>query len=201
MKWLFNMENPVMRALSAVADLMLLNLLTLLCCLPVFTMGAALTALNAAAIKLVRGEEETAVRDFFRGFRANFKKGTILGLIFLLIFGMLAADYLAAGSFAPVLRPVIAAIALLVLMVGMYAFALPARYENTIAGTLKNAVLLAVAYFPRTAGMVVFAMTFWILIVTFLAYGAPVFILCGLSLPCYVAVLLLQPVFTNLEKS
>ena len=44
------MENPVMRALSTTADLIMLNLLTILCCLPVVTVGAALTALNTAAI-------------------------------------------------------------------------------------------------------------------------------------------------------
>ena len=45
MRWLFDMENPVMRALSTTADLIVLNLLTILCCLPVVTVGAALFAL------------------------------------------------------------------------------------------------------------------------------------------------------------
>ena len=60
------MENPVMRALSTTADLIMLNLLTILCCLPVVTVGAALTALNTAAIKIVRGEETAPVKDYFR---------------------------------------------------------------------------------------------------------------------------------------
>lgn len=201
MKWLFDMENPVMRSLSAAADLIVLNLLTILCCLPVLTMGAALTALNAAAIRIVRGEETAPVKDYFRAFRENFKKGTVLGLIFLLIFVVLLADYLAAGSYVPILRPVIAAIALLVLMLGQYAFALLARYENTLRGTLKNALLLAVGYFPRTLGMAVFTVVLWLLAIQFLRYGAPILFLFGLSLPCYVTVLLLQKVFDHLENN
>ena len=195
------MENPVMRALSTTAGLIMLNLLTILCCLPVVTVGAALTALNTAAIKIVRGEETAPVKDYFRAFRVNFKKGTVLGLIFLLVFAVLIVDYLAAGNAVPLLRPVIAAIALLVLMLGQYAFAMLARYENTLRGTLKNALLLSIGYFPRTLGMAVFAAALWLLAIQFLRYGAPILFLFGFSLPCYVTILLLQKVFDNLEKT
>ncbi|MDO5545990.1 MAG: YesL family protein [Eubacteriales bacterium] len=201
MKRLFDMENPLMQALSTAADLIVLNLLTILCSLPVVTIGAALTAQNAAVIKLVRGEETSPAKDFFRAFRENFKKGTALGLLFLLAIAVLMADYLAAGSFVPVLCPVIAAIALLVLTLGQYAFALLARYENTLRGTLKNAFLLAVGYFPRTLGMAVFAVALWLLAVQFLRYGAPILFLFGLSLPCYMVILLLRPVFAKLETT
>lgn len=195
------MENPVMRALSTTADLIMLNLLTILCCLPVVTVGAALTALNTAAIKIVRGEETAPVKDYFRAFRVNFKKGTVLGLIFLLVFAVLIVDYLAAGNAVSILRPVIAAIALLVLMLGQYAFAMLARYENTLRGTLKNALLLSIGYFPRTLGMAVFAAALWLLAIQFLRYGAPILFLFGFSLPCYVTILLLQKVFDHLEKT
>ena len=195
------MENPVMRALSTTADLIVLNLLTILCCLPVVTVGAALTALNTAAIKIVRGEETAPVKDYFRAFRLNFKKGTVLGLIFLLVFAVLLVDYLAAGNAVSILRPVIAAIALLVLMLGQYAFAMLARYENTLRGTLKNALLLSIGYFPRTLGMAVFAAALWLLAIQFLRYGAPILFLFGFSLPCYVTILLMQGIFAKLENS
>lgn len=201
MRWFFDMENPVMRTLSVVADLILLNLLTLLCSLPLITIGAALTALNVTTIKIVRGEESALVKDYFRAFRENFKKGTGMGLLFLLIFAVLIADYLAAGSYIPILRPVILAIALLILMLGQYAFALLARYENTVRGTLKNAFLLAVGYFPRTVGMAVFAVALWLLAIQFLRYGAPILFLFGFSLPCYVTILLMQGIFAKLENS
>ena len=201
MRWLFDMENPVMRALSTTADLIVLNLLTILCGLPVVTVGAALTALNTAAIKIVRGEETAPVKDYFRAFRVNFKKGTVLGLIFLLVFAVLIVDYLAAGNAVSILRPVIAAIALLVLMLGQYAFAMLARYENTLRGTLKNALLLSIGYFPRTLAMAVFAAALWLLAIQFLRYGAPILFLFGFSLPCYVTILLLRKVFDNLEKN
>lgn len=201
MRWFFDMENPVMRTLSVVADLIVLNLLTILCCLPVVTAGAALTALNATVIQILRGEESAPAKDFFRAFRENFKKGSAMGLLFLLFFLMLYVDYLAAQTFIPALCPVIAALALLVLTLGLYAFALLARYENTLWGTLKNALLLAVGYFPKTLGMAVFAVALWLLAVQFLRYGGPILFLFGLSLPCYVCILLMQGIFANLEKT
>lgn len=201
MRWFFDMENPVMRTLSVVADLIVLNLLTIACCLPVVTAGASLTALNATVIKILRGEETAPAKDYFRAFRENFKKGSAMGLIFLLIFALLYVDYLAAQAFIPALCPVIAAIALLALMLGQYAFALLARYENTLRGTLKNALLLAVGYFPKTLGMAVFAVALWLLAIQFLRYGGPILFLFGLSLPCYVTMLLLQSVFASLEKT
>lgn len=201
MRWFFDMDNPVMRTLSVVADLIFLNLLTMVCCLPVVTAGAALTALNATVIQILRGEETAPVKDYFRAFRKNFKKGCVMGLLFLVIFPLLYVDYVAAQTFIPVLCPVIAAMALLVLILGLYGFALLARYENTLRGTLKNALLLAVGYFPKTLAMAVFTVALWLLSIQFLRYGAPILFLFGLSLPCYVCILLMQGIFANLEKT
>ena len=53
----FNLDSPVMNALNKMADLIWLNILTLICCIPVITIGASLTALNYVTLKLVRDEE------------------------------------------------------------------------------------------------------------------------------------------------
>ena len=124
-----------------------------------------------------------------------------MGMLFTLVMLVLLADFWAATQWMPVLRPVFAALALLTLMLGQYAFALLARYENTLLETLKNACLLAVGYFPRTLAMAVFAAALWLLSVQFLRYGAPILFLFGLSLPCYVTLLLLRSVFSQLDHS
>lgn len=200
MKRLFDMDNPVMRALSVAADLLVLNLLTLLCSLPILTAGAAFTALNDVIIHIVRQEEGYIVKPFFRSFAGNFKKGTVLGILLLAAAVFLYFDYLAALVYIPPLRAGIAAIAVIVLAVAMYAFPLLSRYENTLGGTLKNAATLSVGYFPRTLAMAAFAVGFWALALRFIRYGAPLLMMFGLSLPCYVCVLLLNGVFNKLEN-
>ena len=57
MSGFFNMDSPVMRFLSRVCDLMILNFMCLICCIPIVTIGASVTALYSVTLKMVRGEE------------------------------------------------------------------------------------------------------------------------------------------------
>ena len=200
MKKIFDMNNPFMKTLSVAADLLAMNVMALICCLPVITAGAGLTAMNDLAVHLSRQEESYLFKPFFRSFRVNFRQSTLMWLLFLAAGGLLYFDYHAAAVYAPALRYPIAAIGVLVLAIGMYAFALLSRYENTVFGTLKNAVSLAIACFPRTLGMVAFALAFWVLCIRFFKIGTPVLLLFGLSLPCFVCALLLKGIFQKLES-
>ena len=199
-KRIFDANNPLMQALSVAADLLVLNLLTLLCSLPVLTLGAALTALNDAVLRIIRGEDTYLLRSYFRAFRANLLKGSALGLLFLLAGALVWLDYRVALAVAPPLRFTAAAVGVLVLALALYAFALLSRYENTLAGTLKNAASLAVAFFPKTLGMVVCTVAIWVICLNFVNYALPVLLLFGLSLPCYVSALFYTGIFESLEK-
>ena len=201
MKKFFDMDSPIMRALSVAADLLVLNLLTLLCSLPVVTMGAAFTAMNDVCIRIIRGEEGYIVKGFFRSFASNFKKGTLLGLILIAISVFLFFDYFAAQAYFPQMCYGILAIGVILFAIANYAFALLARYENTLGGTMKNAAVLTVGYFPRTLGMVVFAAALWLASFRFPQVGGPILIMFGFSMPCYINVLLLKGVFQKLDES
>ena len=200
MRKIFDDNNPLMRALSVAADLLFLNLLTLLCSLPVLTLGAALSALCDSVQHLVRGDESYLLKSFFRSFRGNLKKGSLLGLIFLFAAVLVYLDYLAAAAYIPILRLSAGAVGVIVLGAALYAFPLQARYENSIGGTLKNALALMIAYFPRTLGMVVCTLALWLLALRFLNYALPLLLMFGLSLPFYVCALLYQDIFETMEK-
>ncbi len=193
------MENPFWQGLSVVADMLLLNLLTLLCCVPVITMGAAFTAMNDVVIHIIRREDNGILKSYGRAFRQNLTKGILYGLIVLAAAGLLYFDYLCALAYAPVFRYGIAALAVLVLAVSMYVFALLARYENSLGKTMKNAAMLAVGYFPRTLGAVLFTIALWLLCIHFYRVGAPILFMFGFSLPCYVCTALMRPIFDRLE--
>ena len=194
------MENPFWQGLSVIADMMILNLLTLLGCIPVVTVGAALTAMNDMVIRIVRQEEGALLPGYWSSFRQNLKKGALSGILFLLAAGILYFDYLCALACAPVFRYGIAALAVLLLALAVYVFALLARYENSLGKTVRNAAMLAVGYFPNTLGMVCFCAAFWVICIRFWRYGTPVLVMCGLSLPCYVCVILMRRMFKQLEE-
>ena len=94
--------NPFVEFLELLADLAILNVLFLLCCLPVVTAGASLAGLNYAAEKLRRQEGRPAA-NFFRGFRVNFRQATIFWIIFLCKHnthsGLAVANLKSMGSF------------------------------------------------------------------------------------------------------
>lgn len=196
---LFNMDNPIMKALSVAADLLLINLFTVVLCIPVVTIGPAFIAMHDIVIRIVRGEEGYTVKPYFQAFAANFKQGALLSLVLVVAGAILYFDYLAALTYIPDLKVAIIAIGVIVLAIAFYAFALFARYENTFGGTMKNAAALAVGYFPRTLFMVVCSIGLWIVCIQFYQFGIPILLLFGFSLPCYVNVLMLKAVFRKLE--
>ncbi len=197
---IFDMDNPVMRALGAICDLLVLNLLAMLCSLPVVTAGAALTALDDVMLRIVRREDCTVVKGYFRAFRANFKHGVALGIIFLLAAAVLYVDFLAAAALSPMLRVAVVAAALIVGAIALYAFALLARYENTLLQTLKNAAALSVAFFPRTLGLLVFTVALWLACLYFFQIALPVLLMFGLSLPAYIGAILFSGIFQKIEN-
>ena len=90
---IFDLDSPLMNVLNKMADLMWLNILTLICCIPIITAGAAFTSMHYVALKIVRNEESYITRSFFKSFKTNFRQATLIWLMILLIAAVLGGDY------------------------------------------------------------------------------------------------------------
>ena len=88
---IFRFESPVMQFIGKVADFILLNLLTLVCSLPIITFGAAYTAKYYVSMKIIRGEEGTLFKAYFKSFKENFKQATLIWIIQLVVLCVLGA--------------------------------------------------------------------------------------------------------------
>ena len=97
------------------------------------------------------------------------------------------------------MRPAILALSLIVLSIALYAFALLPRFGYTLGVTLKTAAKLAVGFFPRTAGMLVFTVALWLLSFRFWRLMLPL-LLFGFALPCYFAAILYNDIFRRMEE-
>ena len=75
---LFNMDNKFFTVMGRVADLIMLNVVFLICCLPIVTIGASLTALHYVTLKMTRNEESYIIRSFFKSFKSEQIFGTKL---------------------------------------------------------------------------------------------------------------------------
>lgn len=159
MKRLFGREGLFYRLLSRTGDLILLNFLFLLCCLPVVTAGASLTALYAVTLKMSRDEESYIAGSFFRAFRENAGRSTRMWLLLLAAALVIAADLMLPGLFPgsvrQVMRLIYTALGLMLLVLAVYAFPEAAYFDNTVRAYLLNAFYLAVRFFYFTVPMTV----------------------------------------------
>lgn len=191
-----------MRALGKMADLMWLNILTMVCCIPVFTIGASLTALHYMALKIVRDEECYISRGFFKSFKQNFKQATLIWLMFMLVFGVLFCDiYIMrqlSGEFNIVVKIVIVIAAVLILFTFMFTFPMLAKFDNTIRNTLKNAFMASVLQFPKTIIMILMLAFPFVLILISESLIPVAFLFCY-SVPAFVGALLYNKFFKKLE--
>ena len=199
---LFNLDNPLMQALGKMADLLLLNMLTLLCCIPIITVGASLTALHYMALKMARNEECYIARGFFKSFKQNFRQATLIWLLMLFMIVVLVMDFLIMNNsgveFNSVIRVLITLFALFVFCGSIYVFPVLAKFDNTIWRTIKNAFLMSIMQLPKTILMVVLYI-FPVVVLVFFYQLAPFAFFFGLSVPAWLSAKLYSKLFKKLE--
>lgn len=164
---LFSDDNPVLNFMRRVADITILNFLFVITCLPVFTIGAALTSLYYVSINAWGREDGYIFKMYFKSFKENFKQATLLWFVFFAVLGALGIQnfYLlktwnTTGVKAYQVCLIIGAVIMIyVLFVFAYTWALLAKFENTVGGTLKNAALMSVLHLPETIGICMMPVT------------------------------------------
>lgn len=145
MKAIFSENSPAMRFLSKTADLMVLNLLFVATSLPLVTLGASLTALNATAISLVTDRYDSVPRTYLDAFRSNFRQGTLLGLASLGLVAVVGAWYVVVdrADVDSLVRLLLFAVVLLLAyrVVGTLIFVFPyqATFSDSVGRVLNNA--------------------------------------------------------------
>ena len=194
-----------MRFLTKIAELMVLNILFCVTSIPLITIGASWTALYSVTLKMVRDEEGSVSRSYFRSFRQNFRQATLLWLGVLVVLALLVLDIrvlngMAGGTAPGLLRVGVEILALLGIMVLQYLFPSLARFEASLADTLKNACMMALAHLPKTALMTAAAVgAVWITLMnnTTIAIGLMVWPLIGFSLMAFGNSGILRKIFDN----
>ncbi|MDE7266355.1 MAG: DUF624 domain-containing protein [Lachnospiraceae bacterium] len=201
---MFKLESPFMNFLNKVADVMILSVVFMLACVPVFTAGAALTAAYYMGFKMVKNEETYIIRGFFKAFKENFKQATIIWLLVLLLVAVMAVDYriiLYSGiSFASWMRIATLTVTVIVLLGIVFVFPMQARFENTVKNTIKNAFLMALSHLPSAFLLIiVYAVPY--LILYFVPQLLPAVFLLGFGCIFYFKSFVLLRVFKKYETT
>lgn len=199
---LFNLDNPVWSFMGKVADLILLNLLAVVCSIPIFTIGASWTALYFVTIRMVRKEEGYVIRDFFRSFKGNFKQATIIWLLVLVVAVIFIGDIfiyrMMPDQIPQIIMIAVFILAFLFLGTVIYVFPVLSRFHNTTKNTIKNAFLLSIVNIPYTIISTI-VLILPVVLTVVIYQVAPIFIALGVALPAYIISMMLVRIFRKLE--
>ena len=158
-----------MQLISRFSSLVILNLLFLCTCIPIFTVGSALTAMYDVVFRMDTEREGKLTSAYFRSFSANFRQSTPIWLLFLLFLVASCANAVIFSNMGGALGHVLFVLSVVILinifLVLGYVFPLLSQFDNTTGNTLKNALLLSVANLPRTLVIAVINCFPWVLMI------------------------------------
>lgn len=203
---LFNPDNIVMQFLSKMCDLIILNLLFMIGCIPIITIGASTSALYYVCLKVLRGEEPYIARNFWKAFRANFKQATVIWLIFLGVGVFLGVDlYIISfqrSSFFAAVRVILWLFGVIWISMSLYVFPFISHFKCTLRQAVKNSLLLVIGYLPYTVLLLVLHGILPLLAVQSpkLLYGISMIeTLCGFSVIAFTSCFIFDRIFRKLE--
>ena len=151
---MFHPDGLLIRFLTKVCDLLLLNLALVLSCVTVVFSGTAVTSLYTVTLKMIRGRDYTPMKGFLRGLRENFLASfpaTILLFVDVTLLAVLhTALYAETLLMPPTMFVLLAIITVFLTALLSWLFPLLARFENTFSNHLSNAARLALVNLPVT---------------------------------------------------
>lgn len=200
---IFRLDSPLMKFMMLVTNLICLNILWLICCVPVITAGAATTAMYYVIFQYITKQDDAVLKPFFRSFKENFRSVTPIWILNLLIGLAFVAEFFYMSQGAETWLKV--AFGILLLIYGgasSYLYPLMARYDTPVKNALRNSFTLSTRYLFSTLCVVALNA-----VPAILAVAAPqifwklimVWLLGGFSLIAYINGRILLQIFKKHE--
>ena len=167
---IFNIDNKFFRALNKLVDMVILSFCWVISCIPVFTIGAASTALYDTSRRVIHRDEGYVWRGYWHAFKVNFKQATKAWLVQLIILIVLLGDIyitwsgLKTGNQWGTFSIVFIIMALIAAAWAIYTSAYISRFEQVTKITLKNTILILIANLPWTLLVIVILVVSLILV-------------------------------------
>lgn len=208
MNKIFNMNGKLFQALSIIADLAIVNIIWLICSIPLVTLGASTAALYYSVSLIVKNEDTQLVKSFFYGFKTYWKKASLFFLITIAIIAVLVADIHILSNWFDgipflILQYVIYLVFLIFLCIALYFGPVLVQFHLDFKTTIKNSFLLSISHLPVTIVIaivliapIVYCLNDLNVLINFL----PFFISFGGSGFTYLSCLLLKQPFTPYLK-
>ena len=208
--------SPFMEGFDRLKDILFLNLLTVLCCIPVVTAGASFAAMYYGVLKMNRDEEGYVSKMFFKAFKENLKQGIGSTIILLFVVAFIIGDFWAIGLMRDwiaenevpngdtikttlnIVTVLLAVFTFVAVVVITWFFPVLAKFEATIKQNISNSFKFGLTNFWRTIVMIVLNVAPFVLFY-FVPVLSPLLLFFGLSVPAYFGAKLYDKVFGKLE--
>lgn len=205
----FGYDGILTKASFVVNTFVLTNILTLICCIPIFTIGAAFAAAQKVMQDFAMNNQQAILKTYFTAFWQNLGKSTLLILLFVVTAVFLVADFycvmlFASGVFALILYIVLIVVFALILGIASCCLSLIVRYENTFGEHLRNCLYLMMSNLPRfflMAGLAALPAVLFLVNPNLFIQLVPVWVFFGVSLLVYLQVKLMLPLFNIMDES
>lgn len=178
----------------------------MLSCIPIVTIGASISALHSVCLKIVRGQESYMWQGFWKAFRQNFKQGTILWIISILLFIFINMDYTILNAvdipFFGYVKVALGAVTTILFSMFIYVFPIIAHFKCTIRQAIKNALFMTIGHLPFSIILVVmYSLIFFLATwnVKTLALVIAVATICGFSVVTLTACIIFDRIFKKYE--
>lgn len=192
---IFSSDGWFARIFGTIGDIIVVNILFIICSIPIFTMGASMSAMYYTLLKKQRtGETGGIIKLFFRGFKDNFKKSTIAWLLFLLIAFVFSLDFNLFGKGGPQENKLMyytsVIFFILICFIAIYLFPVISAFENTLKNLILQSIYMAAKNFIFTIIiMILYTLPAYFLLASPQVFMVGIFILivCGFGLIAYLS--------------
>lgn len=201
----FEVDGKLACIVSRIFDLIKLNFLCLIMCLPVITVGASLTAAWYILLKMVRNEESYIGKSYWKAFKGNFRQATIIWVLLASGFSVIRMDLAILKDAGSEARPVQAALLFIFWglgLISLYIFPMLARFDNAVKNTIKNAFYMAFCHLPYTVLIVSFFLAGPVLCILnwrLFGYYILYMVLIGITGPGYLSAILFRKMFDDFQ--
>lgn len=200
---IFSSDGWFTRIFGTLGDIILVNILFIICSLPVFTIGASMSGMYYALMRKQRTDDGGIAKLFFKGFKDNFKQGTGAWLLYVVISFVFSMDFRLFGEGGPQENKLMyyASVVMFVLVsfIAIYLFPVIAAFENKLKDLILQSIYLAARNIIFTVIiMILYTMPVYVLIsnTQMFMVGIFVFIVCGFGLIAYISSMLFLKAFS-----
>lgn len=203
---IFSCDSKFFEKLGEVSNIIILNFIFIISCVPIVTIGVSITSLYYVAMKMVKKQDTYILKEYIKVFKENFKISTIVWFIMIIIGGILIVDlYLVRlvsnELITTILKLIFTMISILYIFTITYVFPIISKFDNSIKNTIINSILISIQNLPYTIIIIILNLSPLFLMSLFSSYWGNIiffYTVIGFGIIIYINSIFFEKIFNKL---